>query len=166
MPTIPTFAPPANAVLVRVSDSEREFTVGVLRENWVDGRLTLAELEERTQEAFGARYPGDLWRAVRELPVPSAPAPPPVANNRNGQAAWAVVFSSVGALMLLFSMGLLFIFSLPLSAAGWGMGREVRRDERVTRGKGVALSGEVLGAIGTVSACLALTACAATIAGG
>ena len=42
-----------------------------------DGRLTLAEAEERVVEAWSARSMSDLEHCLRELPpvVPSAPAP-------------------------------------------------------------------------------------------
>jgi len=78
----------------------------------------------------------------------------------------SVVLSGVGATVLFFSLGLLFLITLPLSATGWALGRSVRRNPTVERGRTLALTGEVLGVAGTVSACLALAACSAIIAAG
>ena len=166
MPPTTTFAPPAYAAPLRVSDAERERTVGLLRDHWVAGSITLAELEARSQEAWGARHVPDLWHAVRELPVPLPPAPPPVRAGRPAEAILSVVLSGVGATVLFFSLGLLFLITLPLSATGWALGRSVRRNPTVERGRTLALTGEVLGVAGTVSACLALAACSAIIAAG
>ncbi|MBA3305085.1 MAG: DUF1707 domain-containing protein [Thermoleophilaceae bacterium] len=160
-----TFAPPANAVPLRVSDGDREQTVGILREHWMAGRLTLSELEDRSQEAWSAFYVDDLWRAVRELPVPEPPAPVPVRAGRPAEAIWSIVLSALGATVLFLSMGIGFLMALPLSATGWAVGRGVRRDPAVSKGRSLALAGETLGIVGTVLACLALTACAAWIAG-
>jgi len=164
MPAALTFAPPANAVSLRVSDGDRERTAGLLREHWVSGRLTLPEFEARSQEAWDALYVRDLWRAVRELPVPLPPAPATVRARRPAEAIWSLVLSGIGAAVLFMSIGLLFIITLPLSATGWALGRGVRRDQAVSHGRSMALTGEVLGAAGTVSACLALAACSAVVA--
>ena len=165
MPAAPTFAPPANAVSLRVSDGDREQTAGLLRENWMAGRITLPELEARSREAWDARYVHELWRAVRELPVPPPPTPAPVRAGRPAEATLSVVFSAFGAAVLVLSFGLLFLLALPLSAAGWALGRSVRRNPDVQHGRSMALTGEVIGVAGTVSACLALAACSAMIAG-
>jgi len=164
MPAAASFAPPANAVSLRVSDGDREQTAGMLREHWVAGRITLTELEARSQEAWDARYVRDLWRAVRELPVPQPPAPVPARTRRPAEAIWSIVFSAIGATVLFLSLGLLVIITLPLSVTGWALGRSVRRDPVVKHGRSMALTGEVLGAAGAVSACLALAACAAIVA--
>ena len=161
---VPSFAPPVRAAALLVSDGERERTAGLLREHWVAGRLTLPELEARSQEAWDARYVPDLWRAVRELPVPQPPAPPPVRARRPAEAIWSLVLGVVGAGGLFLSLGLLFIVTLPLSVTGWALGNSVRRDPAVKHGRSMALTGEVLGAAGAVSACLALAACAAIVA--
>jgi len=53
---------PATAALppLRASDLEREHTVELLREYLLAGRLTIAEFEERLEEAWGARFVDDL----------------------------------------------------------------------------------------------------------
>lgn len=163
-----SFAGPARAVPLRVSDVERERTAGLLREHWLAGRLTLAELEARSAEAWSARYVADLWSAVRELPVPMPPVPAaPVAPPRRlAQPVWSLILSITGASALLLSFGLLFLFTIPLTAAGWALGRGVRRDPTATAGRSLAGAGEVVGAVATVCACLVLAACSAVVAGG
>lgn len=158
----PVFAPPAGASPLRVSESEREHTVGLLREHWVAGRLTLDELEDRSEEAWAARYALDLWCAVRELPVLETSVEPRGADRR-GEAAVSVLFSATGATLLLLSFGMLFLLALPLSASGWAMARGLKRDPALRNGRTLALVGEILGGVGTVSACLALTACVAWV---
>lgn len=148
------------------SDADRERTAAILRDQWVAGRLTLAELEERSQEAWAARYMPDLWCAVRELPVPAPPAPAPARAGRPAEAVGSIVLSSIGACVFLLSFGLLAIVTLPVSTAGWALGRRVRRDAEMKSGRTMALAGEVLGASGTVFSCLALTACAVVVTAG
>jgi hypothetical protein len=48
---------------ILASDQERESVVGVLRDAFTDGRLTLDEFEERTAAAYAAR----TWAQLREL---------------------------------------------------------------------------------------------------
>jgi hypothetical protein len=54
---------------IRASDSDRERTVGVLREAYALGRLTLAEFDERTTAAFTGRTWGDLRALTQDLPA-------------------------------------------------------------------------------------------------
>jgi DUF1707 SHOCT-like domain len=62
----------------RVSDAEREQAAARLRDAAVDGRLTLDELSDRLEQAYGARTAGELEAVVADLPVtatPTVPAP-------------------------------------------------------------------------------------------
>ncbi len=54
---------------IRASDRERESVVDVLRDAYMEGRLTLAEFEERTAAAYGAKTRGDLGGLTSDLPV-------------------------------------------------------------------------------------------------
>jgi Domain of unknown function (DUF1707) len=54
---------------IRASDKERESVVDVLRDAYTEGRLTLAEFEERTSAAYDARTRGDLRGLTQDLPV-------------------------------------------------------------------------------------------------
>jgi hypothetical protein len=51
--------PPGEPPL-RASDADREQTVALLRDSAADGRLTLGELTERIEHAYGARTLGEL----------------------------------------------------------------------------------------------------------
>jgi hypothetical protein len=63
---------------LRAADADRERFVEALRQHHVDGRLTVEELEERTERAYAARTYGDLDALATDLPpLPSTgPAPP------------------------------------------------------------------------------------------
>jgi hypothetical protein len=60
---------------VRVSDAEREQTVGLLREHLLAGRLTLEEFTARVEAALDARVGTDLARVQEDLPRLAAQAP-------------------------------------------------------------------------------------------
>lgn len=156
--------PPA----VRASDEDRERTVAILREHWGAGRLTLAELEARCEEAWGARMVSGLWHAVRELPVP-APARPPAetapASPGGGKAVAGFVLGVVAACILLLSFSLLSFVSLPASGAAWVLGRRARRSGATGSHHGLAVAGEVLGALGTTLGGLAVAWWTAVVLG-
>jgi hypothetical protein len=138
-----------------VSDREREYTVGLLRRHWLDGRLTEEEFEERVEEAWRARFAADLWRALRFLPAeapPGAPAQP--AKSRTAVAS--LVLGILAVSLLLMSFGILFLITLPLAVTAWSLGREARR----SGGGGAAKAGEALGVAGTVLSLLPMAGCA------
>lgn len=159
-------APPATSVAwsapVRASDRDRAGTIAVLRDHWLAGRLSLEEFEERCGEVWRARYVADLWAAVRELPA----ATPTLARlpRTSGGAGASVALAVSGLAVLLMSFGLLWLLSLPLTTAGWTLGRRARRAAPAGQ-HGLATAGEVLGAVGTLLACLAIAACAAIVRG-
>lgn len=68
---------------LRVGDREREQTVSTLRDAVAEGRITLAEFDERSSAAYAARTQTELDRLTSDLPVPGAaratPAPAPAA---------------------------------------------------------------------------------------
>jgi len=59
----------------RVSDSERDHVVAMLRDHLAVGRLTLDEFSERTGSALTARTRGELDAVLADLPVASGPLP-------------------------------------------------------------------------------------------
>lgn len=152
---------------IRASDADRDKALQLLRDHWLAGRLTLAEYEERCEEATGARFVDDLRRAIRELPYPlpeRTPAPaPPVAPPTQSGAVLSVVLGTLSLLGVVGSFGLLFVLTLPASTWAWALGRRARRrggrDVRV-----LGIIGEALGIVATTLGCLALTACAVIIA--
>ena len=130
-----------------VSDRDREFTVGLLREHWVTGRLTAEEFEQRVGEACAARYSADLWRALRWLPVP-LPAQP---TRGNGSGTAAIVLSLLGWCAMFFTLGFGSPLALPLFIAAWGTG--------------TAPAGVVLAIAGVVARVLFIAGCAAVVTG-
>ena len=57
---------------IRASDADREHAVGLLRDGYACGRLTLAEFDERTTAAFASRTWGELRKLTRDLPAPGS----------------------------------------------------------------------------------------------
>jgi Domain of unknown function (DUF1707) len=64
---------------IRASDADRERAVGILRDGYACGRLTLAEFDERTTAAFASRTWGELRKLTRDLPAPGQRPPLPAA---------------------------------------------------------------------------------------
>lgn len=62
---------------VRVSDAEREEVAQRLRAAATDGRLTLAESDERQALAYAAQFHHDLTPLTADLPEPVAEPPVP-----------------------------------------------------------------------------------------
>ena len=54
---------------VRASDAERDATVGLLQRSFSEGRLTLAEFDDRTSRAYAARFRSELIELTHDLPV-------------------------------------------------------------------------------------------------
>ena len=69
---VPESPPPPpggpGALTERVADADRDRTVTQLRENVVEGRLTLDEFSERVGSALQARTRGDLVAVMADLP--------------------------------------------------------------------------------------------------
>ncbi len=146
-----------------VSDREREYTVGLLRGHWLSGRLTAEEFEQRVGEAWRARFAGDLWHALRWLPVealPAPPAPPTQAKGRSGTASLVLAIAAI--FLLFFSFGLLFFVTLPLAVSAWALGREARRSGP-PGGRDTAVAGEALGIAGTLLSLLPFAALAGMV---
>lgn len=54
---------------LRASDTERETTAMMLQNSYSEGRLTLAEFDERTTKAYAARFQSELVELTRDLPT-------------------------------------------------------------------------------------------------
>jgi Domain of unknown function (DUF1707) len=65
-------APPSGPI--RVGDSDRERVAALLRDHAAAGRLEPAELAERLERAYAARYGSDLEAVLAELPPQPEPA--------------------------------------------------------------------------------------------
>lgn len=77
-------APTPDRDRMRVSDQDRHRVAEILREAAGEGRLDLAELDERLEAAYAARTYGDLVPLTSDLPAHrdvTPPARPPVATS-------------------------------------------------------------------------------------
>ncbi|GAB3195662.1 hypothetical protein GCM10027261_16490 [Geodermatophilus arenarius] len=72
---------------LRAADADRAAVVTRLDESLADGRLTLAEYEDRSARAHTARTYGELAELTADLPHPARPAPHPAAAAAYG-GAW------------------------------------------------------------------------------
>ncbi|WP_393916181.1 DUF1707 SHOCT-like domain-containing protein [Halostreptopolyspora alba] len=68
---------PATAPAVRVADSDREAVAELLRAAVTEGRLDLAELDERLSAAYAAKTRADLEPLTADLPAPDPAGPAP-----------------------------------------------------------------------------------------
>ena len=73
-------------VYIRASDDDRERVVDELRRHAAEGRLDVAELEERIERALAARTQGELAVLTRDLPAERQPEPPAPARRRRSRA--------------------------------------------------------------------------------
>ena len=75
MTTQPQTSPPTSEpqpTRLRTSDAEREDTVARLHQALGEGRLDLAETEERSAAAYAAQYRDELPLLLADLPQPGA----------------------------------------------------------------------------------------------
>src|SRR4029077_11639197 len=73
---------------IRASDADREHAVGLIRDGYACGRLTLDEFDERTTAAFASRTWGELRKLTQDLPAPGQRAPLPDAPPAVPQQTW------------------------------------------------------------------------------
>lgn len=55
---------------IRASDAERDVTARLLQDSYAEGRLTLAEFDERSTRVYAALFRSDLAEITRDLPTP------------------------------------------------------------------------------------------------
>ncbi|MFB4281760.1 MULTISPECIES: DUF1707 SHOCT-like domain-containing protein [unclassified Nonomuraea] len=75
---------------VRASDAEREAVVEQLRVASVEGRLTLAELTDRTEAAYTATTHAELALLTQDLPAGATPAHMPAPAREGKKRRWFV----------------------------------------------------------------------------
>jgi hypothetical protein len=68
---------PAQRHELRASDSDRDHTAGVLRDAYGQGRITVAEMEERLTLVYAAKTYAELEPITRDLPEAGTAAPSP-----------------------------------------------------------------------------------------
>lgn len=141
----PAMAHPA-AMLAGTADRER--AIDVVKAGFAEGRLTLAEHDERVRMVYAARTYGDLAPLVADLPAgpaatfachPAAGCPPPAMPG-------AAVINSLAVASLI--CGLAEVPTLGLSAFPaiiLGIRARQRISETGQRGDGLAVAGLTLG---------------------
>src|ERR1700722_16941574 len=84
------------ALTERVADADRDRTVTQLRENVVEGRLTLDEFSERVGSALQARTRADLMAVMADLPQtrPTAETLPERSTSAKKKRRWHVAVMS------------------------------------------------------------------------
>ena len=89
-------------VYIRASDDDRERVVDELRRHAAEGRLEVAELEERIERALAARTQGELAVLTRDLPErqPEVPAPAPAPRRRSRARPELGLFVAVMSLLI------------------------------------------------------------------
>jgi hypothetical protein len=101
---------------IRASDTDREHTVGILRDGYACGRLTLAEFHERTTAAFASRTWGDLLALTDDLPPGRTGSPPPQPVVAPGElppaSALAVEVARIMPMVLIATFWLALILSV------------------------------------------------------
>jgi len=126
---------------LRAGDTDRAAAAGVLGRHMAEGRLTVAEYDERVARAYAARTYGDLDELVADLPATdgvrsAAPTPhghpapagacgPLAGRGRDAGAAWAawrrtaIIVVSIWAISSVVAMQVIYFW--PIWVVGpWG----------------------------------------------
>ncbi|MGW0571187.1 DUF1707 SHOCT-like domain-containing protein [Streptomyces tauricus] len=77
LPAGPSGGSPGALPELRASDADRERVAEVLRDGLAEGRLDMAEFEERLEATYKARTYGELEPITRDLPASGVAAPGP-----------------------------------------------------------------------------------------
>jgi hypothetical protein len=132
----------------RAADHDRARVQDLLNDAFADGRLTREEWEERATALGGPVTYGELVALTADLPAPFVVLPPVPAGPHRAQAertngmAIAAIACGLGQLLVGFPAGIAAII----------LGHKARRQIRQTgeQGDGLALTGLILGYVGTI----------------
>ena len=103
---------------MKASDADRDAVVSDLSEHFQAGRLTAAELDERTGRALTARTWGELTELAADLPAPRPAAPPatPAAGRPQPPAGHTVPAAAV-----LVGLAIAAVVLIHAVHGGWGL---------------------------------------------
>jgi Domain of unknown function (DUF4190)/Domain of unknown function (DUF1707) len=148
---------------MRASDDDRRRVQDVLNDAFAEGRLNQQEWDQRVGELAAAATYADLDRLTADLPAayprPAQPVPGIVVGQQaTNKMAIASLVCGIGQLLAGFPAGIAAII----------LGHRARRRIRETgqRGDGMAVTGLVLGYVGTVGLLLLVLLFVAVLAAG
>jgi Domain of unknown function (DUF1707) len=92
-------ASPSPTPFMRAADADRERVVSILQEAFAEGRITVDEFHERSDQAYAAKTLGDLRPLTADLPAQDLarpgtamdPTPPAGDGHRFGSGSWSPV---------------------------------------------------------------------------
>jgi hypothetical protein len=104
---------------MRASDADRDAVVSDLSEHFQAGRLTAAELDERTGRALTARTWGELTELASDLPAlrPAAPAATPAAGRPRPSAGHTAPATAA----VLAGLAIAAVVLVHAVHGGWGL---------------------------------------------
>lgn len=135
MSDLPERAGGPGAPEMRAGDADRERVAQVLREAAGDGRLTLAELDERLDAVYAAKTYGELAPLTRDLPAAGAAAPPAAGADWRpveGAPSWRI---GIGIMSGFQRAGVWNVPRKFTSFAFWGGGKIDLREARFEEGQ-------------------------------
>jgi Domain of unknown function (DUF1707) len=110
---------------MRASDADRDAVLADLSEHFQAGRLTAAELDERTGQALAARTWGELSELLADLPATRSatqpatlPATLPATGGRPPSPAGRVARPPI---VVLAGLGIVAAVLLGVAIGGWGV---------------------------------------------
>jgi hypothetical protein len=109
---------------LRASDAERSAVVAELERHYAAGRLTLAELEERTHQAYAAKTLGELDPLRADLPAEDrepAPQADGAGHGRNLRSQLASFFSTAVFFIAIWALTGRGYFWPAWPLLGWGV---------------------------------------------
>jgi len=136
---------------LRASDADREQTIERLRTAAMEGRLDSEELEQRIQTAYASKFCGELTRLTEDVTPPPAVAPPPYLPAPARPTFVAPSPSTNGFAIASIVCGVawfMWIGSFLAVVFGHVALRQIRAGDGAQRGRGIAISGLVLGYLG------------------
>ena len=106
---------------MRASDADRDAVVSDLGEHFQAGRLTAAELDERTGRALTARTWGDLTELAADLPALRPAAPPAAAAAPAAGRPQPPAGHTVPATAVLAGLAIAAVVLIHAVHGGWGL---------------------------------------------
>jgi hypothetical protein len=138
---------------------------------WLPPRAPGADPAPRYESAPSeeAEAPDPQPAAAAAAPVRRSAFVKPTGSETNGLALTALILGIIGVTVLLLTLGLGFLFTLPCSIAAWICAAQARARIAVgetTAGRGHAQAGYILGVLGVVLGVMAMIGWIAAIASG